>query len=71
MTGRALADAAQARLFKRDLDSDPLIAVVTWRHPPSHGKPSETGTDRPGHGSADRHVGGTSARLGRHGVRRL
>jgi protein required for attachment to host cells len=54
-----VADAAQARLLRRERDGDPLIAVATWPHAASHAKPSETGAARPGHGAADWHAGGT------------
>ena len=55
-----VADAAQARLFRRDADTDPLVPVATYAHPASHLRPSAGGADRPGHGSSDRHVGGVS-----------
>ena len=53
-----VADASHARLVRRDRDDEPLIAVSTWRHDASHGKPSETGSERPGHGTTDWHAGG-------------
>jgi len=53
-----VADAAQARLFRRDAASDPLVPVVTYAHEASHSRASALGDDRPGHGSSDRHVGG-------------
>ena len=55
-----VADAAQARLFRREDDADPLIPIGTIAHPASHLKPSAGDGDRPGHGSSDRHVGGVS-----------
>ena len=54
-----VADAAQARLLRREGDADPLIPVTTWTHAATHARPSSTGSERPGHGSADFHVGGT------------
>jgi len=54
-----VADASQARLLRSDRDDEPLVAVETWRHGASHDKPSETGSDRPGHGAADWRPGGT------------
>jgi len=53
-----VADAAQARLFRRDADNDPLVPIGTYSHDASHLKPSDSGDDRPGHGSTDSHVGG-------------
>jgi protein required for attachment to host cells len=53
-----VADAAQARLLRRERDADPLIPVTTWTHAAAHDRPSATGADRPGHGASDHHVGG-------------
>ena len=53
-----VADASHARLLRRERDDEPLVAVSTWRHDASHDKPSETGSDRPGHGAADWRAGG-------------
>ena len=55
-----VADAAQARLFRRDTDADPLVQIDTVAHPATHLRPSAGDGDRPGHGSSDRHVGGVS-----------
>jgi len=54
-----VADASQARLLRRDRDDEPLVALSTWRHAASHDRPSESGSDRPGHGAADWRPGGT------------
>ena len=53
-----VADAAQARLLRRERDDEPLIPVRTWTHDATHDRPGETGTGRPGHGASDWHVGG-------------
>jgi protein required for attachment to host cells len=54
-----VADASHARLLRRERDDEPLVAVSTWRHDASHDKPSETGSDRPGHSAADWRAGGS------------
>jgi protein required for attachment to host cells len=53
-----VANASQARFFKQDSASGPLIAVTSMAHPASRLKGSELANDRPGHEATDNSPGG-------------
>lgn len=53
-----VANASQARLFKRDSTSGPLIAMTPMTHPASRLKGSELADDRPGREATDNSPGG-------------
>lgn len=55
-----IADAASARLFRRESDVAPLVPIDTVKHDASRSKPSDLGDDRLGHGSADRSSAGVA-----------
>ena len=55
-----IANASVARLFSRDLDSDPLVPLHSFEHAESRLKASELADDRLGHDSTDRRPGGVS-----------
>lgn len=55
-----VANSHVARLLRRDTPSDPLIQVAAMEQPDAHLKPSEAGSDRPGHGSNDSRPGGVA-----------
>ncbi|TAK78189.1 MAG: host attachment protein [Aquabacterium sp.] len=55
-----IANAGEARFFKRHTPMDPLLPGVHLEHPQSRQKSSELAAQPAGHGSSDRHSGGVS-----------
>lgn len=55
-----IADAASARLFRRESDAEPLVPLETIAHDASRQRSGALGDDRLGHGSSDRSSAGTS-----------
>ena len=55
-----IANASVARLFSRDLDSDPLVPLHSFEHAESRLKASELADDRLVHDSNDWRPGGVS-----------
>ena len=55
-----IANASVARLFSRELDSDPLVLLHSFEHAESRLKASELADDRLGHDSTDERAGGVS-----------
>jgi len=53
-----VANASQARVFKRESPTGPLLAVSTMEHPESRAKGSQLGDNRPGHEASDFSAGG-------------
>lgn len=55
-----IASATKARLISRASEAEPLVALETLEAADAHSRPSDTGADRPGHGSHDSHRAGVS-----------
>ena len=53
-----VANASQARVFKRESPTGPLLAVSTMEHPESRAKGTQLGDNRPGHEASDFSAGG-------------
>jgi len=55
-----VANASRARLFRRDSQTAPLLALATLEHAESRLKASQLADDRPGREAADNSSGGNS-----------
>ena len=55
-----IANATEARLFRRDAATDPLIPLETLQQPEGRRHAGALGDDHLGHGASDHRPGGTS-----------
>lgn len=53
-----VANAAQARLLRRDGDTEPLVPMTTFEHPEARMSGRELGRDRIGHDASSNRPGG-------------